>query len=223
MKMMKNKKHLSSSGWLAVFSLFFLAGLSIWACFMDGNLAISMLSNALTLSLTYFLIDKLKDKIKEKEQLPAECLLYEKLLKIIERFLPKVLPEKSYMMNRKTYQFKEGNITIVSRIELRGKENFSDLVKYFADHDIQYKEPLEQIKLELDDFLVVAASQLGPELLELVLKFRNTLLRELSPESLPEKEAKVVVSHWLSALIVTAADIRIWLQKILDKHFEIIE
>lgn len=183
---------------------------------IGDDLLLNLAAEALVIVWSYFTIDRIIRRRREKQLEPARCLLYARLLEMIDQFLQVTLPEEFRETSIKKYKYRHGEIYAISTLEPPDQETLSRLPKLIK-RDIEnrgpfYREPLSQFREELDAALDRSLTLLDAELMNPLLRLSFVYLG-----SIPVNEARA--SYWLTGVIAETIDVRTKLQHKVDQHF----
>jgi hypothetical protein len=159
---------------------------------IGGDLFLNLAAETLVIIWAYFTIDHLIKRRKERQLQPAKCLLYARLLEMIDEFLSVVLPEECRKVSTKRYKYRYGDIHAIPSIELVGQEIASRLPSLIA-RDIEsrgtfYREPLLQLRKQLDATLDHSLTLLEPEPMKLVLRLTFVFLSSIPTDTIETGE-----------------------------------
>lgn len=155
----------------------------------------------------------------EKRQLPAKCLLYSKLLNMIDDLLIAILPEECREVSKRIYQCKYINICVTPMIEL--KVSMLIHLPLYIKRDIEirgasYVTSLSQARKQLDNILFSSAFLLDPAPMSLLLNLEQSLDVDWKAAQSREDFAPS-----LEETALAAVEIKKWLENIFKRYFKV--
>jgi hypothetical protein len=204
-----------------------IAGIALIVWTRFDRLVDNLVAEFIGAILTVYAIDRIIRTREERKLLPAKCLLYARLLEIVDELLTIILPLESYEVNRGIYKYKRGEIYAIPIIQPIDAESLSRSA-LLVGQDIETRGPsiiasLALAQKQVDAILDSSTFLLDFDLINLLARLSFMFLSSIPEVDWAEEGSRREFIRWLGNVILVIVEIRTWLEHEIDRHFTIVD